>query len=150
MRPVPKPKTEPAPKPVKKIAPDATMEFTELQDAVSVDDLLAGFPMEGENDVESDSTRRLPTGELSDALAAMEAKSEEEEEELEENFQIEKAAEEESLTGTKAKKSSITTVVKGATLQEALANGVSLANGINREEKRKMEQREEEIASLAR
>ncbi len=145
VRPVPKPKTEPAPKPVKKIAPDATMEFTELQDAVSVDDLLAGFPMEGENDVESDSTRRLPTGELSDALAAMEAKSEEEEEELEENFQIEKAAEEESLTGTKAKKSSITTVVKGATLQEALANGVSLANGINREEKRKMEQREEEI-----
>ena len=42
-------------------------------------------------------------------------------------------------------KKSITTVVKGATLQEALANGVAMASGINPEDQKKMEEREEEL-----
>ncbi len=143
-RPVPKPKTEP----VKKTAPDATMEFTELPDAMSVDDILAGLEGEG---AEPDSTRRLPTGELSDALAAMEAKNGDVSADEDEPRTDEEPAEEPEVKRSavpvkpEVKKSTITTVVKGATLEEALANGVAMANGINREEKRKMEQREEEL-----
>ena len=46
---------------------------------------------------------------------------------------------------TERPKKSITTVVKGATLQEALANGVAMASGINPEDQKKMEEREEEL-----
>ena len=46
---------------------------------------------------------------------------------------------------TEGPKKSITTVVKGATLQEALANGVAMASGINPEDQKKMEEREEEL-----
>ena len=35
--------------------------------------------------------------------------------------------------------------MKGATLQEALANGVAMASGINPEDQKKMEEREEEL-----
>ena len=167
-RPVPVPKAEP-----KKKLPDATMEFTELPDSVlSMDEAMAALPDE-QADVENDATRRLPTGELTAALAAMENESmavqdeepeesgadeallnEEEfeeasleEEDFEEVSPEEASLEEELSEGLKApeKKSSITTVVKGATLEEALANGVAMANGINQEEKKRMAQREEEI-----
>ncbi len=49
-----------------------------------------------------------------------------------------------SACGRRTEKS-ITTVVKGATLQEALANGVAMASGINPEDQKKMEEREEKL-----
>ena len=51
----------------------------------------------------------------------------------------------EEVPAAQEKKSSIATVVKGATLEEALFNGVAMANGINLEEKKRMAQREEEL-----
>lgn len=99
------------------------------------------FQMESNRDnneqesIAADATRRIPTEDLSKALEEMEAK-------MAGDAPAEPEAEEENVPETK---SSITTVVKGATLKEALANGVAIASGINREEQRKMEQREEEI-----
>lgn len=180
--------------------PDVTMELTEISGAaLSIDEVMAGLPDEQES-IETDATRRLPTGELSAALAAMEAQNtgaeEKDEKEpaaeehglaqehgfaeehslaeelnaLEEQSAREEAdADEESGFGEEpddleeqdfgeeeseevqpeeydtAKKKSISTVVTGATLEEALFNGVAMANGINLEEKKRMAQREEEI-----
>ncbi|MCF2553920.1 hypothetical protein [Faecalicatena contorta] len=78
-------------------------------------------------EVEADATRRIPTGELTKALAELEAQAAEAQELPEEG-----------------KKSSITTVVKGATLEEALVSGMALASGLNFEEK-KMAEKEEEL-----
>ena len=78
-------------------------------------------------EVEADATRRIPTGELTKALAELKAQAAEAQELPEEG-----------------KKSSITTVVKGATLEEALVSGMALASGLNFEEK-KMAEKEEEL-----
>ncbi len=133
---------------------------------VSVDDILASLSG-GQTEEEPNATRRLPTGELGAALAGMkeqrapkrhdgnEAEASEEDEEsiageseAEENIEenVEEIVEEfQQPPEAEVKKPAITTVVKGATLEEALMNGVAMANGINREEKKRMEQREEEI-----
>lgn len=195
VRPASKQKKAPA-QPV----PDVTMELTEISGAaLSIDEVMAGLPDEQES-IETDATRRLPTGELSAALAAMEAQNtgaeEKDEKEpaaeehglaqehgfaedhslveeldaLEEQSAREESdADEESGSGEEpddleeqdfgeeeseeaqpekydtAKKKAISTVVTGATLEEALFNGVAMANGINLEEKKRMAQREEEI-----
>ena len=89
--------------------------------------------LQEEPDVEA--TRRIPTGELSKALEALEAQA---------GGSFAPESEETEVPEREEKKSVITTVVKGATLEEALANGVALANGLNIEEK-KMAQKEEEL-----
>lgn len=160
-RPVPRPKREPVSEPVARPVPDATMELDEIAEATrSISEAIDKLPNEQE-DVEQDATRRLPTGELSAALAAMEEQNtSEEDEDTFEEAQLEEAESDESEfteeefeeaelpeeeEEREVKKSAITTVVKGATLEEALANGVAMANGINKEEKKRMAQREEEI-----
>ena len=91
-------------------------------------------------EVEADATRRIPTGELTKALAELEAQdAEAQDAEVQElpDAGVQERPEE-------GRKSSITTVVKGATLEEALVSGMALASGLNFEEK-KMAEKEEEL-----
>ncbi len=155
---------KPASKPVPKAVSSQTMQFKDVpkedapkedatKEATMLDDLLADISA-GEA-IEADATRRLPTGALSEALASMEEQQRKQEEaeeqkekekELEELEEIEAAEEPEEVpVAEEVKKSSIKTVVTGATLEEALAQGVAVASGINRQERKRMEQKEEEI-----
>ena len=59
-------------------------------------------------------------------------------------FDVEEIAEEGFVEEQPKKHSAITKIVKGATLEEALANGVPVASGINIEEKA-MKEKEEEL-----
>ena len=149
---------KPAPKPVPKAVSSQTMQFKDVpkedgskeeapKEATMLDDLLADISA-GEA-IEVDATRRLPTGALSEALASMEERQKKQEEaEEEREKEKEKEGEEEQEDAPvieETKKPSIKTVVTGATLEEALAQGVAVANGINRQERKRMEQKEEEI-----
>ena len=148
--------TQPAPKPAAKTVSRQTMQFKEEAEEAketTLDDLLADIS--GAEAAEADATRRLPTGALSEALASMEKQQEkqekaagetekkEEKEEIEEIEEIEERAE--APEAEEAKKSAIKTIVTGATLEEALAQGVAVASGLNRQERKRMEQKEEEI-----
>ena len=101
--------------------------------------------------IDTDATRRIPTGELNKVLSEMEAQSSADTEipaeEISADDTVEEAVPEETAAAEEipAKKSKITTVVQGATLEEALVNGVAMAAGINQEEQKRMAQREEEI-----
>ncbi len=157
---------------VEKLAARETMPLKDLNSIELIDEALESVPSEEE--IEADATRRLPTGELNEALKAMqEQKANElsEEESAEETSDVEMTGEEEfdedDFGATEElpleaiaeevseaeeepeesiiKKSPISTVIKGVTLEEALAQGVAMANGINRIERKRMEQREEEI-----
>ena len=84
---------------------------------------------------------------VSEAVSrALPDEAEEDAEESEETGEavVEEIAEEDFVEEQPKKHSAITKIVKGATLEEALANGVAVASGINIEEKA-MKEKEEEL-----
>ena len=99
---------------------------------------------------EADGEMPLDESELeavSEAVSqALPDEAEEEAEESEEagEADVEEIAEEAFVEEQPKKHSAITKIVKGATLEEALANGVAVASGINIEEKA-MKEKEEEL-----
>lgn len=88
-------------------------------------------------EIPAGATRRILAGEVEEALASMETANEEETD-LQEEM-------EEPVVQQEAKKAPIKTIITGATLEEALVNGVAMASGINLEEQKKMAKREEEM-----
>lgn len=96
-----------------------------------------------EGEIPSDATKKIPAEEIA-KLHSMEQLAEEEI--VEEDLQLEEPSTEElTLDEVPAdRKAPISQIVKGATLAEALSNGVKIANGIEIE-KKTMEEKTEEL-----
>ena len=140
---------KPAAKPVQaeeavEAAEEAVEETEEPEESVADTE----EPEESAADTEEEVSRPVSAVSLAQAVEEMEKSMEDSEEESEEEAveepEEEPAEEPQKEEEQPKKKSSITQVVKGATLEEALANGVAIASGINIE-KEAMEKKEEDL-----
>ena len=149
---------KPAAKPVQaeeavEAAEEAVEETEEPEESVADTE----EPEESAADTEEEVSRPVSAVSLAQAVEEMEKSMEDSEEEseeeaveepeeepAEENQEEEPEEEPQKEEEQPKKKSSITQVVKGATLEEALANGVAIASGINIE-KEAMEKKEEDL-----
>ena len=116
---------EPAEEPVEETAEEAVEETVEA----------AEVPAEAEESVETEEAEEESAEEIEEEEAEEEHAEETEEDEAEEEPE-------------KEKHSAITQVVKGATLEEALATGMALASGIHIE-KEAMEKKEEDLRATS-
>ena len=134
--------------------PEAEAEIQEMPEAENVEpaeEIQAGQPEEAAEEVQQPETeadiQEMPEAENVEPADEIQAEQPEEATEQVPEETPEEAQNVRELEGilqnaTKGPKKSITTVVKGATLKEALANGVAMASGINPEDQKKMEERE--------
>ena len=120
---------EPAEEPEEETAEETTEEAVE--ETVEA----AGVPAEAEESVETEEAEEESAEEIEEEEAEEEHAEETEEDEAEEEPE-------------KEKHSAITQVVKGATLEEALATGMALASGIHIE-KEAMEKKEEDLRATS-
>ena len=120
---------EPAEEPEEETAEETTEEAVE--ETVEA----AGVPAEAEESVETEEAEEGSAEEIEEEEAEEEHAEETEEDEAEEEPE-------------KEKHSAITQVVKGATLEEALATGMALASGIHIE-KEAMEKKEEDLRATS-
>ncbi len=131
VKPAEKPIVKEAAEPEKAFEEEVEREPEEV-DAEDVPDIH-----EEPEEIPAGATRRILAGEVEEALASMEAGNEEEVD-LQEEM-------EEPVVQQRVKKAPIKTIITGATLEEALVNGVAMASGINLDEQKKMAKREEEM-----